>query len=243
MTIVDKRNPLPCYYQVYQYLRHSIENDVYKAGEQLPSERELAEKFKVNRFTIRKAEEKLILDGLVYPIRRKGYFVKFSPVAIDIDKNTSYSRYVDANNIPHRVKIQEVRPEYPSEEISQLFQLEKGELVWSVYILRYFQNIPSTLTRSYIPFRRMPDLNKHLGKSLSLYKTFKEVYGIVPQRISSVCQVSFADQKEFRLLAVYNNFPLLQVTSTVVDRDGLPVEYCISKFRSDIVKLNVKIFD
>ncbi|MBZ4653817.1 MAG: phosphonate metabolism transcriptional regulator PhnF [Peptococcaceae bacterium] len=243
MSIVDRQSPLPFYYQVYQYLRHNIEHKVYKEGEQLPSERDLSEQFAVNRFTIRKATEKLILDGLVYPIRRKGYFVKQNRVVIEIDSQTSYTRNASNNNLPRKVKILEMKPEYPVAELAEFFQLEKDQMVWSIYFLRYCNNVPTTLSRTYIPLKRAPELDKHLMKTRSLYKTLEENYGIKPRRINSICEIAFADHSEFRHLAVYKGFPLLQVTSLVVDQHGMPLEKCLTKFRSDMVKLNVKIAD
>lgn len=243
MSIVDRRSPMPFYYQVYQHLRQNIEHKVYKEGEQLPSERDLSEQFAVNRFTIRKATEKLILDGLVYPIRRKGYFVKQNRVAIDIDGHTSYTRTTSNNNLPRKVKVLEIKPEYPAAELAEFLQLEQDQLVWSIYFLRYFNDIPTTFSRTNIPLKRAPELNKHLVKTHSLYKTLEEHYGIKPRRINSICEIAYADESEFRHLAVYKGFPLLQVTSLMVDQHGMPLEKCVTKFRSDMVKLNVKIAD
>lgn len=241
MDVIDRKNPLPCYYQVYQHLKRRIESNAYKAGEQLPSERVLAEELNVNRFTIRKATEQLIMDGLVYPIRRKGYYVKINRIDVDISADTSYSKIVRENNLTPKVHLLHVRPDYPTAEQREALQLTPEQLIWSIYILRYYDEIPASLTRSYVPLARTPGLDANLKKTLSLYRTLEEFYGIEPVRKSSVCELSYADQKEFRHLAVYQNFPLLQVTSVITDKQGMPVEYCVSKFRSDIVKVSVKL--
>lgn len=241
MFAVDRKSPQPYYYQVYQHLKRCIESNGFKAGEQLPSERVLSEELNVNRFTIRKATEQLIMDGLVYPIRRKGYFVKMNRINVDISMDTSYSKLIKENNMTPKVEILGILPDYPRDEARETLQLPPEDLVWSIYILRYYNDIPATLTRSFIPIKRTPELKEHLKKTKSLYRIFEEFYGIKPMRTGSVCELTYADQREYRHLAVYQNFPLLQISSTVVDQNRAPIEYCVSKFRSDIVKVSVKM--
>lgn len=243
MSIVDRRSHLPIYYQVYQNLRHNIENRGYQEGEQLPSERELSEQFGVNRFTIRKAAEKLILDGLIYPVRRKGYFVKQKTIVIEINSKTSYTRSTSNNNLPRKVKILEIRPDYPTPELAEFLQLGKNQLIWSICFLRYLNDIPIALSRTSISYDRAPELNVHLIKTRSLYTTLEENYGIIPRRINSICAIAYAEDREFRHLAVNKGFPLFQVTSLMVDQHGMPLEKCTTKFRSDLVKFNINIAD
>lgn len=55
----------PKYRQVYEALHHSIKTGVVKAGERLPSEAELGERYQTSRITIAKAVNELQLQGLV----------------------------------------------------------------------------------------------------------------------------------------------------------------------------------
>ncbi|MFB5675411.1 GntR family transcriptional regulator [Paenibacillus terreus] len=63
------------YEQVYQALKQDIVSGKYKAGDRVPSEKELSEDFRVSRITSKKALEKLVEDGTVYRQRGKGTFV------------------------------------------------------------------------------------------------------------------------------------------------------------------------
>lgn len=66
---------VPAYLQVARVLRERIARAQYRAGEYLPSERELAREFGVNRKTIRLATGDLCREGLLLPELRRGYRV------------------------------------------------------------------------------------------------------------------------------------------------------------------------
>ena len=46
-------NQLPVYIQIHDQLKNEIEQGIWKVGDRLPSERELAVKFNVSRMTLR----------------------------------------------------------------------------------------------------------------------------------------------------------------------------------------------
>ncbi len=65
----------PLYINVYDELLLQITKGEYQAGDQLPSEPDLARKLGVSRATLRQALVLLQDDGLVRNIRGKGNFV------------------------------------------------------------------------------------------------------------------------------------------------------------------------
>ena len=48
---IDQNSPIPLYYQIQQNITELIETNVVRAGDPLPSERELSELYAVNRMT------------------------------------------------------------------------------------------------------------------------------------------------------------------------------------------------
>lgn len=67
--------------QIYDMLCHDILKGVYKPGQNLPTEKELAEHFKASRPTIAKAMRELQHKGLIVRRQGKGTFVQQTPVA------------------------------------------------------------------------------------------------------------------------------------------------------------------
>ena len=52
---VDKRVPIPAYYQLKEIIRHKIVNKEWTPGDRIPSEKELGEVNHINRTTVRQA--------------------------------------------------------------------------------------------------------------------------------------------------------------------------------------------
>ena len=72
---LDRQSPLPLYYQIQQMLLGNIRSGVLKAGDSLPSEQEIAAKFRISRMTARQALKSLSELGAAYSQRGKGTFV------------------------------------------------------------------------------------------------------------------------------------------------------------------------
>jgi GntR family phosphonate transport system transcriptional regulator len=224
---------------IYDSLKQDILTRKYGPGEKLPSEHQLAVRFNSKRFMVRKAIEKMVRDELVYVIRNKGYYVRSNDINIKIRKDANYTRNMLAHKLTPRVRLLELKISEPAREQRDLFQLYPGEKLWEIMVLRFYRGIPHALARSYLPFKRIPDFKQHYLKALSIYKVLEEYYGIKPRRKNSLCKAVLSDKREARLLEIFENYPLLRVVSINVDQHGIPIEQCISKFRSDIVQLNI----
>src|SRR5699024_9308101 len=63
---------------LYEYLYHCIREDILsgkiKAGEKLPSKREMAKNHDISVITVENAYAQLIVEGYIYTREKKGYF-------------------------------------------------------------------------------------------------------------------------------------------------------------------------
>ena len=71
----DLDNERPIYLQLMERIQQDIVSGVYKAGDKLPSVRELAIDAAVNPNTMQKALSELERDGLVHSRRTSGRFI------------------------------------------------------------------------------------------------------------------------------------------------------------------------
>lgn len=85
---IDRASGLPLHIQLHNELRAEIESGRVDRGAKLPSELVLAERFGVNRLTVRQALAELARAGLVVPRQGVGTFVTPRPETIEIDVDT-----------------------------------------------------------------------------------------------------------------------------------------------------------
>lgn len=76
MNIYKPIHPVKISNEIVSQIRDLIYSGLLKPGERLPVERELSQKFKVSRATLREALNILEVMGLIEIVRRKGIFVK-----------------------------------------------------------------------------------------------------------------------------------------------------------------------
>ncbi|AWB43882.1 GntR family transcriptional regulator [Paenibacillus sp. CAA11] len=113
--VPDKSSSVPVYLQIVEYIKHRIETGEWTVGTRIPSQRKLAELFKVNRSTVVQAFDELIADGLIEGHSGKGTRVKnnlwslFSE-ASPPDWNTYVKEGVYQPNQPTLQSIHKVEP-------------------------------------------------------------------------------------------------------------------------------------
>ncbi|TWI59106.1 PLP-dependent aminotransferase family protein [Halalkalibacter nanhaiisediminis] len=90
----DKVNDLPLYKQISNYLESCILNGEWPSGSRLPSERNLAKTFRVNRSTINSAFEELKSSGLVQSIVGVGTVVSKNVWENDQNRTPNWDRFV-----------------------------------------------------------------------------------------------------------------------------------------------------
>ncbi|WP_080848901.1 GntR family transcriptional regulator [Cytobacillus gottheilii] len=73
--IISNSSKQPIYEQIYEQLKRSITSDELKAGQSLPSMRQLAKELNVSLITTKRAYEELEKTGFIYSIVGKGSFV------------------------------------------------------------------------------------------------------------------------------------------------------------------------
>lgn len=72
---IVRKNGIPLYVQVKEAVLAEIKSGQWKAGDKLPTERELSEKLKVSRNTVSQAYQELETEGVLTSIQGRGTFV------------------------------------------------------------------------------------------------------------------------------------------------------------------------
>jgi GntR family transcriptional regulator len=121
---------------LYQQVAESVRQDIvagrYRPGDQLPSERDLRDRFKVSQQTVRAAFDQLRSEGLVVSYQGRGVFVREQtvPRRLSTDITTSLGWYTTLHRQGLRPSGQTtVHQAACSEEVAEWLGIEPGVVV------------------------------------------------------------------------------------------------------------------
>ena len=97
--------PVPLHHQVYLDLASSLDMGRWQAGEQLPTERDLAQHYGCSLITIRRALDELVREGRIERTRGRGTFVLHPRLDRDIASRASFSEEMRQRGLDPETRI------------------------------------------------------------------------------------------------------------------------------------------
>lgn len=234
----SKKSPAR-YEQIAVNLRKQISNRM-KPGDFLETEVLLAERFEVNRHTIRRAIDELENDGLVWRQQGRGTLVLQPPIDYQIHSQTKFTETIASLGLQARSVVVGRKTLGATEGVANWLQIEPQAPVVRIDALRLADGQPVLLTTHFLPYDPFePIYLDYEGGSLHRY--INECFGIELTRMESVITARLPDEEDAMALRMSPRLPVLRVKSMNVDADsGRPVEYVISRFRADRVQFKVE---
>ena len=223
----------PLYVQLMEELETSIRNGVYKPGDKIMTEAEMAKEYGVSLITVRKAVGSLMEKGLVVRKRGKGTFVA------DPNTNRRGVRYSFTTEISSLGKVPsstlvDFAVITPSREVCEKMELHEGTSVYCFTRVRNVDGEPLILETSYI----YPNLTRELVQTHSFYSLLYHV-GITPFAADESYEAIILDADRARLLGVAAGSSAFYHQRRTKTEDGRIYEYTCSYIRGDRVRLDV----
>lgn len=207
---LNKHSVVPLYTQLYARLVEQITAGVYKAGDKIPPERELAESMNVSRITARQAIDALVEKGLVYREQGRGTFVA-EPKMRGLIGFTSFSDDLRARGFTpsSQILVQDIA--VPDEETCKVLKLGPDEQIVRLVRVRMADERPVALQSAMLPQRLAPGIESEDLHNQSLYTILRENYAIQPTWTEAELEALPATADEARLLEVEKGDPVLIV--------------------------------
>jgi GntR family phosphonate transport system transcriptional regulator len=213
---------------------------VYSIGERLPGEVEIAQRFDVNRHTVRRALAELAMRGLVRAERGSGTFVEPRRIAYPIGTRTRFSEIVGGSGHEVGGRLIADCEEPASGAIAERLRISAGEPVIRLEILRSADGLPICAGTTWLPARRLAGLAHVFRANRGMTATLAH-YGIRDyRRHSTRISATSADALDAQRLRTVSGRPLLLVDSVDVLPSGEPVLTSRSRFAPDRVELVVE---
>lgn len=229
----------PIYRQISDLLRQELQN-LYKAGDQLPPEAELAMRFKVNRHTLRRAVDELVADGLVTRRHGKGIYVLAPAIDYAIGSNTRFTETLEAQGAKthSRVLRKQVIPARGG--VAVRLQVADGSEVIFLETLREVDAKPFCIISHFLPLQLFPQVLESYGGG-SLHQFLEQRCATKVQRQESLISAVLPEDDDAAYLNMPRNSPVLRVKSLNVAKESQrPVEYVVTRFRGDATQLSIQ---
>ncbi|HUJ85666.1 MAG TPA: GntR family transcriptional regulator [Burkholderiales bacterium] len=224
----------PLYKQIKELLLDGLRGGEWRPGDAIPSEIELAARYRVSQGTVRKAIDELAADNLLVRRQGKGTFVashgepqvrfRFLRLAPDAGGAVMAER-----------KLLDFRRARASAEIARLLELRSGDSMIVLTRLLLFSGDPVVLEEVWLPaglFRGLTAaaITEHKG---ALYNLFETQYGTRMVRAEEKLKARSADAETAKLLAVAPGHALLEVERLSYTYGDRPVEWRRGLYKTD----------
>lgn len=236
MTGLEAGHGITAWRQIADTLRDEI-GRTYGPGERLPTEAALAQRFGVNRHTVRRALVALAEAGLVRSTRGSGTFVEEPRLAYPIGTRTRFSEIVSAGGRVPDGRFLGAEVMAASPEVAEALALEAGASVLSIRAVRHANGAPISCSESWLPLPRFAGFEGLLGEGATLSSAFAH-FGVGDyRRASTRVSARTALTPEADLLELAPGRIVLVIDSVNVDREGVPVQATAARFSADRVEI------
>ncbi|GAA4014895.1 GntR family transcriptional regulator [Actimicrobium antarcticum] len=215
----------PLYQQIKALITGSLQAGEWKPGELIPSEVELAARFKVSQGTVRKAIDELSAENLVVRRQGKGTFVATHH---EVRAQFRFLRLMPDAGEAHQAdnQIIEVKRQRAPADVARLLDIKPADAVIFIKRVQSFDGAPTILEELWLPgliFRGLTAerLVEYKGP---MYGLFETEFGTRMIRATEKIRAVHADHIATGLLNVSVDTPLLSVERVSFTYGDKPVE-------------------
>lgn len=213
----------PAYHRVAAAVRADIDRGRWAAGEQMPTEAQLAEHFTVSRNTIRQALDVLHSMNLVTRRQGRGTFVAAQGLSHVIGELKSLTEVMQERGLrPGTRDVSCLRDPAPPAEAAEFLQSSQ---VWQLRRLRTGDDRPFCQMSSWLRDDVGSRLDVDRFGAGSLYRALTEEFGIILAEATEIIRAESATREEAESLSISRGSALIVIYRWVSDNRGRPVEY------------------
>ncbi|MFK4106754.1 GntR family transcriptional regulator [Streptomyces sp. NPDC019531] len=220
---IDRKSPIPLYYQFAQQLEQAIERGLLLPGALLGNEIDLAERLGLSRPTVRQGIRTLVDKGLLVRQRGVGTQVVHNKFKRQLELSSLYDDLEKAGQDPStRVVRNDVVP--ASAEVAEALGVREDHSVVRLERIRYADGVPVALLRNYLPADLLLDVDTELLEATGLYRLLRAA-GISLHSAHQAIGAQTATAEEGEYLGEAKGAALLTMRRTAYDASGEAVEY------------------
>ncbi len=238
MRDTDAKTPI--WKAIANALRGDLAEGRYHPGDKLPTEAALADRFGVNRHTVRHGISALVEEGLIRTRRGAGAFVAAIPTDYPIGKRVRFHENLIAAGRRPEKRVLQVEERIATDGEVAALNIAKGELVCAYHGLSLADGQPIAVFESLFPLSRINGMAQALQDTSSVTEALAAVGIQDYTRASTRLTATRATATQALHLQISEGDPILRSSGLNVDMSGQPVEYGRTWFAGDRVTLTLE---
>jgi GntR family phosphonate transport system transcriptional regulator len=241
MSLQDAAAGVALWRQVADGIERGIASGTYAPGEKLPGETEIAETYRVNRHTVRRALATLAGRGLVRAERGSGTYVEaIRRIAYPLRSRTRFSEIVGAGGQEPRGQLIDASDDTATRELARELGLKTGAPLIRIESVRLADRTPISISTTWLSADRFPGAGDVFAATRSMTKLLAH-YGVRDYRRSTTrITAAIADATDATHLNLPLGRPVLVVDATDVDINGKPLMTKRARFAAERVEFLVE---
>jgi GntR family transcriptional regulator, phosphonate transport system regulatory protein len=211
----------------------------FRPGTRLPGEVDIAERFGVNRHTIRRAIAALAQRGLLRAERGSGTYIEAQRLAYPIRRHTRFTDIVHGTGRAAGGRLVGTRNENADASVALWLKLKPGTPVVRLEQLRSADGVPICAATTWLPATRFPDAGRVYNAARSVTRMLAH-FGVRDfVRKQTQVTAAIADAIDADSLKLSPGRALLVVESVDADADDVPILTSRARFAADRVSLTI----
>lgn len=240
---LDKKSPIPLYYQLKNLILDDIKSGKYALGESIPTEAEIIQEYQISRSTARQAIKELVQEGWLERKTSKGTFVT------NPKEKTSHIRsfepfYQQVSRLGKKAETEllELKIIEAPADIAQIMGLTENKRVITMFRRRFADGEPMVTLRNYLPVSLCKFILTHDFTKESLYEVLMANEATRMKKTKTIVSANKAASEDVYLLNVKLSSPILCFNNTSINANDQVVELAYLHYRGDLNKFEIDAF-
>lgn len=238
---LKREAPTPLYLQLKNALVADIDTGRYKPHERLMSERELGEKYRVSRMTVRQALTEMTREGILYTQAGKGTYVNEPKIKQELQTLTGFSQDMAARGSAASGRVLESKIIPATLTLAAIFSVPMNAELVLLSRLRLSDGNPLAIEVAYILHQVCPNILDFDFSKESLYNTLATRYNTHLVRAEQTMEAGLATPQESELLQTTSPAPVLRIERFSYNEQNTLVEFVVSVYRGDRYKFHTTL--
>lgn len=244
-TLSLEKKSIPLYVQLEQIIKSQIMTGERLAGEQIPTEKDLAETYRVSSVTVRQAILNLVKEGLLVRKQGKGTFVQGGVSNVKnimtLNVRGDIKDIVPEGLSSQKVEVLDMTYMGSPKRVASALNLGQGEQVLRIRRTRSDNGVVLSYIKNYLPLSVGEKIEKADLLAHPVLHILRNTLGLPVKTGVQYITAVIADYEIASALSVSISSPVLYLETIISIEGGEPVDFVQTFYRSDQLKYTLKI--